>query len=156
MPWLKSAFAGICSAAAITVIFELLILSGIFPVTTMPMEQLLVVIGLEISFVPYILNLIFGIFWSLFLTYIFKNNTNLSRGLLLGFIIWLGFIFVFSPLVGWGLLTRARGETGWSAAVFSLLMLALYLFYGGLLGYLNNRWVYFKTGVGEEISSYRE
>ncbi len=156
MPWIKSALAGVIGGLFLVIMFELSIFAGLLPFELIPVLRFLEIIGLPFPLLGYSLAILCGVFWSLFLVFVFHNNTGWSRGLALGVIIWLGFILVFSPLAGWGLLGFEVARTTWEVVGFLFISLLVYLLFGSVLGYLNNLWVYFDTGVEDEISNYRQ
>ncbi len=156
MPGLKAAFAGVLGGLLLIIIFEVLIIFGLVPFEVIPVRRFLEQIGLEITVLAYLLGLLCGVFWSLVMVFILHNNTSWRWGFALGVIIWLGFIFVGAPLAGWGILGFEISGPAIEATGFLLFTLLAYILYGSFLGFLNNRWVYFDTGVEEEISNYRE
>lgn len=156
MSWLKAGGAGVIGGAFLFVVLEFILFTGILAVPYSPGGEILQFLGLSSVYMLMSLNLLSGICWSLLLVWIFRNNVNLWAGFSLGFILWLGYNFIFTLLAGQGIFGLGVGYSLWESVVFIAGTLLIYLCFGSIIGYLNGRWIYFETGISEEISSYRE
>ena len=155
MKWIKSIVVG---AGAALVMFLLMMLAihgtGIAPFNQPPSAAFLHKIGLPTMPLAPIVHFAYGIFWSIVLVAFFGRNTNVWNGLGLGVVLWLIFMIVYAPIIGWGFF--GVGGPGHdlpaddplylgSPVMFIVAALLLHLIYGVLVGWLNRLWINFQA-----------
>jgi len=154
MKWVKAIIVG---AIAALVMFLIMVL-GIRVMDTAPINQppsaaFLEQLGLEAAALPPIMHFTYGMLWSVILVAVLKERTNIWSGLGLGVLLWLIFMLIYSPVIGWGFF--GIGGAGHdlpsdhslylgSSVKFIIGTLVLHLIYGGLVGWLNRLWIDFR------------
>lgn len=154
MNWLKAAGVGALAALVMFILMKVGIQTGNAPFEVPPSAAFLKTLGM--LDIPLPLALIahfgYGIFWSIVLVAIFREHTDLVRGLGLAFVLWLGMMLIHSPLIGWGVFGMADTsqlpedlQLG-SPVKYIVATLILHAVYGGIIGWLNPRWITWQAG----------
>lgn len=151
MKWIKSAVVGLLGSL---VMFLLLMLgihgTGIAPFNLPPSAAFLEQMGLNTGPLPLLVHFGYGATWSLVLVALYGTDTTVWRGILLATGLWLFMMFVYSPLIGWGVFgVGGSGHTlspddplylG-SPVKYVVATLLLHLIYGAIIGGLNPAWI---------------
>lgn len=150
MKWFKVALTGMVGSL---VMFLLMMLgihgTGIAPFNIPPSAAFLTNLGLAIGPLPLFVHFGYGAFWSILLVYLFKEKTNIKKGLGLSLVAWLIMMFIYSPIIGWGLFGFGNAHMMdpsnplylESGPKYLISTLTLHLIFGLIIGWLNPKWV---------------
>lgn len=150
MKWFKVALTGMVGSL---VMFLLMMLgihgTGIAPFNIPPSAAFLTNLGLAIGPLPLFVHFGYGAFWSTLLVYLFKEKTNIKKGLGLSLVAWLIMMFIYSPIIGWGLFGFGNAHMMdpsnplylESGPKYLISTLTLHLIFGLIIGWLNPKWV---------------
>lgn len=150
MQWIKAGAAG---AIGSLIIFIVMILGtqviGFAPFNMPPSAAFLEAIGLPPRPLALIGHFAYGIAWAVILYALFRDKTDVWRGIGLAVIVqWLVLMqLVFSPVIGWGVFGTAAGSMPADAPLaldsmprYVVMTLVLHIVYGALNGWLIPRW----------------
>jgi len=119
------------------------------PFNVAPSYAFLYNLGIEESGYSLLLHFSYGILWAYVLVYTFDDNLTILKAIILALVLWLFMMFVYSPLIGWGIFGFGYAQhlpanhPLYLEGSFSyiLITLAVHLIYGWVLGYLSSRWL---------------
>jgi hypothetical protein len=122
---------------------------GIAPFNVAPSYAFLYNLGIEESGYALLLHFCYGILWSYVLVYTFDDNLSIMKAIILAVVLWLFMMFVYSPLIGWGVFGFGyahylpAGHPLYLEGGFSYIPITLFvhLVYGWVLGYVSSRWL---------------
>lgn len=165
MMWLKSAAVGLLGSLAMFLVIFAVVQTGVAPFNTPPSGAFLASLGLPAQPLGLIGHFLYGALWSVVLVAVFRERTNIPKGLGLAGVLWLVMMLVYSPIIGWGFF--GVGGPGHelaatdplyigSAAKYIVASALLHLVYGGIIGWLNPVWIDFKQAAGERKPARRE
>ena len=152
MNWMKAGAIGALGSFVMFIIIFAAIQADIAPFNMPPSAAFLTKIGLGGAAKP--LGLIghfgYGIAFSIGLVALFRERTNIARGLGLAMILWLGMMLIWSPIIGWGVF--GFGGAGHDLAAdaplyrgsglkYLVATLVLHVIYGLIIGWLNPLWI---------------
>ena len=102
--WLKAFGAGIATAVLLSAIMVAAMKLGISPLPKpLGLAFAETVLGRSLPLpVGLLFHVAYVTFWSLAFVALFRSNLSLVKALLLGFVLWIGVLVVFFPIVGWG------------------------------------------------------
>lgn len=155
------ALAGFFAGLAMQVVIFLAIhILKIAPINVHPAQAFLYNLGIESITYALLLHFSYAILWSFVLVYAFDDEVTIKKAVVLGIILWIFMMIVYSPLIGWGIfglgyaiyLPAEHPLFITNILWFIIVALALHLIYGLVLGYLNNRWI---TANSQNIVSPR-
>ncbi|MDZ7690153.1 MAG: hypothetical protein U5K69_03180 [Balneolaceae bacterium] len=148
--WTKAGIVGLVGSL-IMFLFMMLGIhgTGIAPFNIPPSAAFLTKLGLAAGPLPLIVHFGYGAFWSILLVYLFKNKTDLGRGIGLALAAWLIMMLIYSPIIGWGVFgfgtahTLAPSDPLYLEAgpKYLIMTLALHLIFGAVIGWLNPKWI---------------
>ena len=123
--------------------------TGIAPFNVAPSYAFLHNLGIEESGYALLLHFCYGILWSYVLVYTFDDNLSIIKAIMLAMVLWLFMMFVYSPLIGWGVFGFGYAHHLPSnhplylegALSYILITLSVHLVYGWVLGYISSRWL---------------
>lgn len=151
MKWIKSAVVGAVGSLVMFAIMMPLIKSGIAPFNLPPSAAALKSFGLPTKPLALIAHFGYGMFFSVVLVAVFKERTDLLKGLGLAGVLWLGMMLVHSPMIGWGVFGTADTsglpevlQLG-STVKYVVSTLLLHVVYGLIIGGLNPLWIGFDS-----------
>jgi len=153
MKWIKAIIVG---ALASPVMFILLMLGihvlGIAPFNQPPSAAFVQTLGLPTQPLAPIVHFAYGIFWSVVLVAVMRHQTSVLSGLILSVLLWLIFMGVYAPIIGWGVFgiggpghDLPADDPMWVGSPVKLIVIGLlaHLIYGALIGWLNRVWIDF-------------
>ena len=150
MKWLKSAVVGAVGSLVMAAIMIPLIQSGIAPFNLPPSAAALKALGIPAQPLGMVVHLGYGVFWSVVLVALFREQTNLTKGLGLAGVLWLFMMLVHSPMIGWGVFGTADMpdqpeilQLG-STPKYIISTFLLHVIYGAIIGTLNPWWIDFE------------
>ncbi len=150
MKWFKVALTGMIGSL---VMFLLIMFgihgTGIAPFNIPPSAAFLTKLGLTAGPLPLIVHFGYGAFWSILLVYLFKENTNIKKGLGLSLVAWLIMMLVYSPIIGWGvfgfgdahMMDPSNPLYLESGAKYLIATFILHLIFGLIIGWINPEWI---------------
>lgn len=155
MKWLKAAIVGALGSLVMFLIMYVGIhVTGFAPFNMPPSAAFLESVGLNIGPLPLLVHFGYGMSWSLWLVIYAQSNINLKAGLTLAVGLWSFMMFVYSPIIGWGIFgfggpglrlpADAPLHLG-SSIKYLGMTLILHLIYGTIIGTLNPAWIEFQT-----------
>lgn len=128
-----------------------LIKTGVAPFNLPPSAAALKSLGLPTQPLALIAHFGYGTFWSIVLVAVFKEQTDVIKGLGLAGLLWLFMMLVHSPMIGWGLFGTADTsnlpevlQLG-STVKYLVSTFLLHVFYGLIIGGLNPWWIDFES-----------
>jgi len=147
----KAGAVGALAALAMFAVLAATIRTGVAPFNTPPSGAFLAaVLGIQAPPLALAGHFAYGILWSAVLVTVFRERTDVARGLGLAMVLWLVMMVVYSPLIGWGFFGFGavdRPETHplhlGSPVRYVVASSALHLLYGFVIGWLNPRWIRF-------------
>lgn len=149
--WVKAAVVGALGSLVMFAIMMPLIKSGVAPFNLPPSAAALKALGLPTQPLALLAHFGYGMFWSVVLVALFREQTNLAKGLGLAGFLWLFMMLVHSPMIGWGVFGTADTsglpevlQLG-STVKYVVATLVLHLVYGIIIGTVNPWWVQFDT-----------
>ena len=150
MQWVKAGAVGALGSLIIFIVmFVGIHVTGIAPFNMPPSAAFLETVGLPTQPLALILHFVYGIAWGIILLALFREKTDVWRGIGLAVIVqWLVLMqLVFSPIIGWGVFGVQAGSMPADAALalnsmpkYIVLTLVLHLIYGALNGWLIPKW----------------
>lgn len=153
MKWLKAATVGALGSLVMFLIMVVGIhVTGIAPFNIPPSAAFLETLGLNVGPLPLLAHFGYGATWSLVLIALYGADTDLQSGLLIAGALWLFMMFVYSPVIGWGVMgfggpnhTLPADSPLYlgSSIKYVVITLVLHLIYGGIIGALNPAWIDF-------------
>jgi hypothetical protein len=150
MKWIKSAVVGAVGSLVMFAIMKPLIGAGVAPFQVPPSAAALKTFGLPMKPLALVAHFGYGIFWSVVLVALFKESTNVLKGLGLAGVLWLGMMLVHSPMIGWGVFGTADTsglpevlQLG-STMKYVVSTFLLHVVYGLVIGILNPLWIDFE------------
>lgn len=163
MRWLKSVLVGLMAAAVGLFFYKILILTGLAPFNLTPLAAYIRRLGFELTGASGV-YLIYGVFCSLLLVWIFQTNVTPTKGVSLALFLWLIKGFVYAPYIGWGFFgfTGTPGLEDGSVLYlkpgpwFLLITLGYYMIYGYLVGLLASLWITSDEDVAGQIRQHKE
>lgn len=150
MKWMKAIIVGLIASSIMTIITMLGVnVLGFAPFNLPPAQAFLDKIGFNAQPLPLILHFGYGALWSIVLVFITQIKPNARKGVLLSFGLWLIFMLIYSPIIGWGVFgfgeARQLPEKDplhlTNAWKFIGITLVLHIIYGVVVGWLNNLWL---------------
>jgi hypothetical protein len=151
MQWVKAGAVGALGSLVIFIVmFAGINITGIAPFNMPPSAAFLEAIGVPTKPLALILHFVYGIAWAIILLALFREKTDLWRGIGLAVIVqWLVLMqLIFSPIIGWGVFGVHAGSMPADAALalnsmprYIVLTLVLHMIYGALNGWLIPKWV---------------
>lgn len=176
MKWLKAALVGALAALVMTGIRLPLVYADLMPYNLSPPMAFLAWLGLPADIVPaagLAMHLGYGVVWSLIFAAIFMPRCEVGRlsvghGIALGILLWLIFMLIYSPIMGWGFF--GFGGEGRElppedplhlGSLWGYLgaCLGFHIIYGAILGWLNPLWIGWgrrKPAAGPRKSPFRK
>lgn len=144
-----SALAGLLAALLMFVVIQFGISAGIAPFKIPPSGAFLIKLGIPAVPFGIFLHFVYGAFWSLVLITLYRDRVNLTKGLAVALILWLIFMLIYSPIIGWGLF--GSGGTSMlpdvlhlgSTMKFVVITFVLHVIYGLIIGWGNSSWISF-------------
>jgi len=153
MNWLKAAGVGAIAALVMFILMQIGIRTGNAPFNVPPSAAFFEALGMPAMPLALIAHFGYGILWSIILVAIFRDQTNWVRGLGLALVLWLGMMLIHSPIIGWGVFGTAD-TAGLPKALqlgntvkYIVATLILHGVYGGIIGWLNPRWISWRAGA---------
>lgn len=150
MQWVKAGAVGALGSLIIFIVmFVGTNVTGIAPFNMPPSAAFLETVGLPTKPLALILHFVYGIAWAIILLALFREKTDVWRGIGLAVIVqWLVLMqLIFSPIIGWGVFGVQAGSMPADAALalnsmpkYIVLTLVLHLIYGALNGWLIPKW----------------
>ena len=150
MQWVKAGAVGALGSLIIFIVmFVGIHVTGVAPFNMPPSAAFLETVGLPTQPLALILHFVYGIAWGIILLALFREKTDVWRGIGLAVIVqWLVLMqLIFSPIIGWGVFGVQAGSMPADAALalnsmpkYIVLTLVLHLIYGALNGWLIPKW----------------
>lgn len=150
MKWLKAIIAGLLAGLVMFIILAIGTNTGIAPFNIPPSAAFLASRGISPETLAPILHFAYAALGSVILVVIFDRVTNITRGIGWAIILWLIFMIIYSPLIGWGVfgVGGANQELPPDAPLyigdpgqFILITLLLHVVYGAIIGWLDRVWI---------------
>lgn len=124
-------------------------MTGLAPFNVPPSYAFLYNLGVEESGYALLLHFCYGTFWAYVLVYTFDDDLSIIKAEILAIVLWLFMMFVYSPLIGWGIfgfgyannLSVTHPLYLGDTLSYILITLFVHLVYGWVLGYLSSRWL---------------
>ena len=150
MQWVKAGAVGALGSLIIFIVmFVGIHVTGVAPFNMPPSAAFLETVGLPTQPLALILHFVYGIAWGIILLALFREKTDVWRGIGLAVIVqWLVLMqLILSPIIGWGVFGVQAGSMPADAALalnsmpkYIVLTLVLHLIYGALNGWLIPKW----------------
>jgi hypothetical protein len=144
----KAIVAGLLGGLIMFVVLKLGISQGIAPFNLPPSAAFLKSLGLPPKPLALIVHFVYAALGSIVLVLIFGRKTNVVKGIGFALVLWLIFMLVYSPIIGWGVFGSADPTTDENAALylgspgkFVALTLILHVVYGIVIGLLDRHWL---------------
>ena len=123
--------------------------SGIAPFNIPPSAAFLTKLGIAVGPLPLLVHFGYGAFWSILLVYLYKEKTDLKRGVGISMAAWLIMMLIYSPIIGWGIfgfgnahmLDAAHPLYLEAGPKYMIATLVLHLIFGAIIGWLNPKWI---------------
>lgn len=123
--------------------------TGLAPFNVPPSNAFLYNLGVEESGFALLLHFCYGTFWAYVLVYTFDDDLSILKAEILAIVLWLFMMFLYSPLIGWGIfgfgyannLPETHPLYLGDTLSYILITLFVHLVYGWVLGYLSSRWL---------------
>ncbi|HEA30350.1 MAG TPA: hypothetical protein ENH91_10205 [Leeuwenhoekiella sp.] len=143
--WCLSLISGIIGSLAMYFLMKLGISKGFAPFNVPPSAAMTIKMGLELEPLALIIHLVYGALGSLVMIGIFKTRSSIKTGLIFAFMLWLLFMMIYSPIIGWGFFgfgeasNLAENDPLYleSGLKFLWVTLVLHIVYGIVIGLLN-------------------
>jgi len=154
MKWTKAVIIGFLGSLIMFLLMMLGIYgTGIAPFNVPPSAAFVIKLGLPAKPLALIVHFGYGAFWSILLVYWYRDRTDIKKGLSLALIAWVIMMVIYSPIIGWGFFGLGNAHTlntgnplyleAGPKYIVSTLM--LHLIFGGIIGWLNPKWISFNT-----------
>ncbi len=148
--WTKAGIVGLIGSL---IMFLLMMLgihgTGIAPFNIPPSAAFFTKLGIAVGPLPLLVHFGYGAFWSILLVYLFKQQTDITKGLGIAIAAWLIMMLIYSPIIGWGVFGFGDGHMldpsnplyleGGPKYLISTLI--LHLIFGLVIGWLNPKWI---------------
>ncbi|MFB6275724.1 MAG: DUF6789 family protein [Halothece sp.] len=150
MNLVKAIVAGLVGGLIMFIVLMLGTNQGIAPFNIPPSAAFLVSLGIPPKPLAPILHFAYAALGSVVLVLLFGRQTNVVKGIGLALILWLIFMLVYSPIIGWGIFGAAGPTTDLSkdaalylgsSGKFVLITLILHVIYGIVIGWLDRHWI---------------
>lgn len=159
MKWFKAALVGALGSLLMFIVMVIGIhVTGFAPINQPPSAAFLQQLGLKIGPLPLITHFVYGMFWSVIFVAVFKDKGNLTKGLGLAGVLWLGLMLALSPIIGWGVFGTGGTVDDPNHAMYIgntmkyiVMTLVLHIIYGLCIGLLNPLWINFTAE--QQVSS---
>jgi hypothetical protein len=149
---LKAGGVGLVGALLMFILMQIAITTGMAPFQMPPSAAFLKALGLPPKPLALIVHFLYGAFWSIVAVLLFKEKTNLVKGLAIAGGLWLIMMLILSPIIGWGILGTAdtadlpaKLQLG-ATPKYVLATLVLHLIYGLTIGWGNQLWLQRESG----------
>ena len=146
-PWIKSLISGL-AGSLIMFILMMFAINGveIAPFNMPPSAAFLKSLEIAPKPLALIIHFGYGAVAAIFLHEVFKNKSKIVYGIGLGFAMWLVMMFVFSPIIGWGVFGTNAGTIDGALALSStpkyiVSTLILHLIFGLTVGVIQKAWI---------------
>lgn len=124
-------------------------ITEVAPFNVPPSYAFLYNLGVEETGYAMLLHFCYGTFWAFVLVYTFDDNLSIMKAIMLAMVLWLFMMFVYSPLIGWGVFGFGYAHHLPSnhplylegALSYILITLFVHLVYGWVLGYISSKWL---------------
>jgi len=159
MKWIKAILTGFLGSLIMFLLMMLGIYgTGIAPFNVPPSAAFLIKLGLPAKPLALIVHFGYGAFWSLLLVYLYKEQTNIKKGLGLALVAWLIMMVIYSPIIGWGFFgfggASALNPTNplflEAGPKYLISTLVLHLIFGAVIGWINPKWIRFSATEAKE------
>lgn len=154
MKWVKAGVVGLLGSL---IMFLLMLVgihvTGMAPFNIPPSAAFLTVLGLNMGPLPLLVHFGYGAFWSILLVYMYKDDTDIKKGLGIAGAAWLIMMLIYSPIIGWGVFGFGNAHTLQATnplfleagPKYLIITLVLHIIFGTVIGWLNPKWVTSET-----------
>lgn len=146
--YLLAILAGMAGSLVMFFLMRLGISKNIAPFNVTPSAAMVIKLGFSPKPLALIVHLLYGALGSVILIAIYKKASSLKSGLIIAFLMWLIFMVVYSPILGWGFFGFGNASSLASDSPlylapgpkFMLITLVLHIIYGIIIGLLD-QWI---------------
>jgi len=150
MNLVKAIVAGLVAGLIMFIVLMLGTNQGIAPFNIPPSAAFLVSLGIPPKPLAPILHFGYAALGSIVLVILFGRQTSVVKGIGLALVLWLIFMLIYSPIIGWGFF-GANAPTNdlspdaplylASSGKFVMITLILHVIYGIVVGWLDRNWL---------------
>lgn len=150
MNWLKAIVAGLIAGLIMFIVLMVGTNQGIAPFNLPPSAAFLVSLDIPPKPLAPILHFVYAAVGSVILALLFGRQTSIPKGIGLALVLWLIFMLIYSPIIGWGVFGANAPTSGLSSDAplylgssgkFVLITLILHVVYGLVIGWLDRNWL---------------
>jgi len=158
MNLLKAIVSGLLAGLIMFLVIMMGTNQGMAPFNVPPSAAFLVSLGIPPKPLAPILHFAYAAAGSVILILIFGRQTSIPKGIGLGVVLWLIFMVIYSPIIGWGVF-GANAPTSdlpsdaplylASSGKFVMITLILHVVYGIVVGWLDRHWIDWSSSSAE-------
>lgn len=155
--WWLALLAGIVGSIVMFFIMSFTIGRNMAPFNVPPSAAMVIKAGFNPKPLALIVHLVYGALDSLIMVAIFRTASSVKTGLIVAFFMWLIFMIIYSPIIGWGFFGFGEASTLpmdaplylAPGAKFLIVTLILHIIYGVIIGLLDHWFVRAKATVAQ-------
>ena len=148
MKWVKAAAVGVLGSLVMFLFMMFgIYVTGMAPFNVPPSAAFLLSLGLPGMPLNLVIHFGYGAMGSIVLVSLFQKSTDYLKGFGLAIFLWLIMMFIYSPVIGWGIFGFGPMDLPADAPLhlepglgYPIITLGLHLAYGAIIGCLNPRW----------------